>query len=76
VVIFLTRSQYKQKTISNKLFTFAQCGGGRARGAVAGLDEALAMRLTSVSEWAGEWQSLLPLLWPWPLAWPWRLVSA
>ena len=48
MVIFLTCSRYKQKTISNKLFTFAQCAGSRARGAVAGLDEASAMGLTSV----------------------------
>jgi hypothetical protein len=78
VVIFLTRSRYKQKKISNKLFTFPQCGRTKAKGAVARLDEALALGLTSVSEWAAEWQSLCP--WPWPLAleleWPWRLVSA
>ena len=40
------------------------------------LDEALAAGLTSVSEWAAEWQSLLPSMWPWrsvlPLAWRWR----
>ncbi len=35
---------------------------------MARLDEALALGLTSVSEWAAEWQSLLP--------WLWRLVSA
>ena len=63
MVIFLTRPRLKQKTISNKLFTLAQCGRTRAKGAVARLDEALALGLTSVSEWAAEWQSLLP----WPL---------
>ena len=43
MLIFLTCSRYKQKKISNKLFTFlAQCAGSRARGAVAELDEASA----------------------------------
>ena len=64
MVILLTRSRYKQKTISNKLFTFAQCGRTRAKGAVARLGEASVTDQSLVSGWGAEWQSLLP----WPLA--------
>ena len=41
----------------------------RVRGAVAGLDEALALGLASVSEWAAVWQSLLRWRWRLALAW-------
>ena len=53
MVIFLTCSRYKQKNISNKLFTLlARAAGSRARGAVAELDEASAKGWTLVMEWA------------------------
>jgi hypothetical protein len=42
--------------------------GRRARGAAAELDEPLGTGLTSVSEWAAEWQSLLP----WRSVLPWQ----
>jgi hypothetical protein len=35
------------------------------RGEVAEWDEALATGLTSVSEWAAVWRSVLPWLWQW-----------
>ena len=57
MVILLTRSRYKQKTISNKLFTFAQCGGSRARDAAQELDEASAKDRSLVLEWAWVLQS-------------------
>ena len=51
MVIFLTCSRYKQKKISNKLFTFCSgTPGSRARGAVAELDEASAKGWTLVME--------------------------
>ena len=75
MVIFLTCSRYKQKKISNKLvYFFAQCAGSRARGAVAGLDEALADARRPWC-WSGRGvQSRSP--WPLQSAWPWRLVLA
>ena len=60
LVIFLLCSRYKQKTISNKLFTFAQCPGRRARGAVAELDEASVQDWSLVMEWAWVLQSAWP----------------
>ena len=40
MVIFSHVLAIQAKKISNKLFTFAQCAGSRARGVVAELDEA------------------------------------
>jgi hypothetical protein len=80
VVIFLTCSRYKQKQISNKLFTFAQCGRTRAKGAVAEWAEASAQDLSLVMEWAwvlpSPWRLQSAWLWQLQSAWPWRLVLA
>jgi hypothetical protein len=59
------RDTSKKRFLTNFLL-FAQCAGSRARGAVAGLDEASAKGWTLVMEWAWVLQS----------AWLWRLVSA
>ena len=68
MVIFLTCSRYKRRQICNKLFTFAQCGGSRARDAVAELDEASAKDPSLVLEWVWVLQLQSP--------WRWRLVLA
>ncbi len=50
-----------KKIFDNSRFLGREPGGSRARGEAEELDEALATGLTSVSEWAAEWQSLLLL---------------
>ena len=62
MVIFLTCSRYRQKNISNKVFTFLL--SVHARGAVAELDENSAKDCSLAMEWAEALQSV----------WPWRLL--
>ena len=61
---FLSRARDRSKKDFQQTLLLAATRK-RARGAAVELDEALAAGLTSVSEWAAEWQSLLPSMWPW-----------